>query len=130
LYFIFTVWLTGTRFISPGSIPGLSKEKTMKMKLDKDRNKRGVGKVLAGILLGSVVGAAVGWLTAPSSGEDLRRRLKGEMKGVKEKVRTAAGNVESKARDLTEAADKNMEEMKEAVSHRRKTTPVTTKSYE
>lgn len=106
----------------------------MKMKFLKNRKsnraKRSAGKVITGLLLGSVVGATVGWLTAPSSGEELRRRLKGEMKGVQEKARTAMGNVESRARDLAKEADRNMDEMKEAVSRRRKTVPETTKSYE
>jgi len=93
----------------------------MKRKDHKNRSKRSAGKVITGVLLGSVVGATVGWLTAPTTGEELRRRIKGEVKGVQAKARTAAGNIESQARELAEKANENMDEMKGAVSRRKKT---------
>jgi gas vesicle protein len=68
--------------------------------------KAGVGKVIAGVLMGSVVGATVGWLTAPSSVEEIRRRWMGDRLSDRlsapEKAKNATGNLESKFRDLAE----------------------------
>ncbi len=59
----------------------------------KQAAKRIIGKVVTGVLLGSIVGATVDWLTAPASGEELRRRIKevgnGSRRSVREKVKTA-----------------------------------------
>ena len=69
----------------------------------KKHAKRGVGKVVTGVIVGSVVGATVGWLTAPASGAEIRRRIKREAlgpKGAQERAKTAAGNVESRVREL------------------------------
>lgn len=76
--------------------------KMMRKKLRKNRNKRDAGKVMTGLLLGSVFGAAVALLMSPVSGEELRHRIAGQTSGLREKIKTAAGNVESKARELTE----------------------------
>jgi gas vesicle protein len=64
--------------------------------------KTGAGKVVGGIVVGSVVGATVGWLTAPASGEEIRRRLRGDRAAAREKAKSAKGNLESKFRDLVE----------------------------
>jgi gas vesicle protein len=64
--------------------------------------KASVGKVIAGVLMGSVVGATVGWLTAPSSVEEIRRRWMGDRLSAPEKAKNATGNLESKFRDLAE----------------------------
>lgn len=78
----------------------------MSGKSHKHEKRAGTGKVMTGILLGSVVGATVGWLTAPAAGEETRRRLRGDIKSAREKVKTAEGNVESQARELAaEVAD-------------------------
>lgn len=74
----------------------------MRSKLLKNDKKSSAGKVVTGILLGGVVGATVGWLTAPASGEETRRRLRGDLKSAREKIKTAEGNVESQARGLAE----------------------------
>ena len=76
----------------------------MKIKALKDRKRSSAGKVITGMLVGSVVGATVGWLTAPASGEETRRRIRGEMRGARDKVRSAMENVESKARELAAEA--------------------------
>jgi len=102
----------------------------MRKKDNINRSRRSAGKVITGVLLGSVVGATVGWLTAPTSGEELRRRIKGEVKGVQAKARTAAGNIESRARELAEEAKDNIEEVKDTVTRRRKAVSSTTQSYE
>ena len=72
----------------------------MRGKIHKHEKRAGTGKVVTGILLGSVVGATVGWLTAPGGGEDIRRWLRRDMKSAHEKAKTAEGNLESQAREL------------------------------
>jgi gas vesicle protein len=62
--------------------------------------KSSTGKVVTGILLGGMVGATVGWLTAPASGKETRRRMRGDIKSAREKIKTSHGNVESQAREL------------------------------
>jgi gas vesicle protein len=68
----------------------------------KNQNKRDAGKVITGMLLGSLFGATVGLLMAPTSGEETRRKITEGAVGVQEKMKTAAGNVESRARELAE----------------------------
>jgi gas vesicle protein len=95
----------------------------MKRKARKNRNKN-IGKVMTGLLLGGVVGAAIGWLTAPSSGEEMRRRLRGEMMSAREKAKTAVENVESKARELASEMNENVAAMGESTPRRRKVTSI------
>ena len=76
--------------------------KMMRSKLHKNRKKREAGNILTGLLLGSVFGAAVALLMAPVSGDEMRQRIAGETAGVREKIKTTAGNVESRVRELTE----------------------------
>lgn len=54
-----------------------------------------VGRVVTGVVLGGLVGAAVRWLAARTSGVSAR-----------EKIKTSEGNVESQARDLVEEVRK------------------------
>jgi gas vesicle protein len=72
----------------------------MRRKAHRNYSKSTARKVITGLLVGSVVGATLGWLTAPASGEEIRRRLKGDLVGAREKARSAMENVESKAREL------------------------------
>ncbi|HLO17197.1 MAG TPA: YtxH domain-containing protein [Anaerolineales bacterium] len=86
-------------------------------------NKRGVSKVVTGLLLGSVLGATVGWLTAPVSGAEIRRRIQGkamDARTAQERAKTAAGNVETRARELAAEVNQNVENMKESVARRKK----------
>jgi gas vesicle protein len=73
----------------------------LRRKSHKNHRKAGAGKLLWGLLIGSVLGGTVGWLTAPGAGDELRRKLQGDM-GARERARTADGNVESQARELVE----------------------------
>ena len=61
------------------------------------------GKVVTAALVGSVVGAAVGLLMAPTSGQELRRRIKDEVTGTGdpyEKAQTAIRDGGNRARQL------------------------------
>jgi gas vesicle protein len=64
----------------------------------KNPKKVGAGRLIAGILLGSLVGAAIGWLAAP--GAETWRKLRGEAVDVRERIKTADDNVESQVREL------------------------------
>lgn len=76
----------------------------MRRKAHRIYRKGSAGKVITGLLVGGVVGATVGWLTAPASGEEIRRRLKGDLAGAREKARSVMENVESRARQLAAEA--------------------------
>jgi gas vesicle protein len=73
----------------------------MGRKLLKNHKKTSAGKVVTGILLGGVVGATVGWLTAPASGD--------ERTNLRQKIETSQGNAESQARELLEEVQNNHE---------------------
>jgi gas vesicle protein len=94
----------------------------MRRKSRKYRAKRDAGKVITGLVLGSVFGATVALLMAPVSGEETRRKITGEAAGVKEKMKTAAGNIESKARELVEDVSDRMSHAKGPVAQHRTTT--------
>ena len=74
----------------------------MRRKNLRNLKRTGVGKVVTGVLVGGVVGATVGWLTASASGAEIRRRLHGEAMDARERAKTAIGNVESRARNLAQ----------------------------
>jgi gas vesicle protein len=76
----------------------------MRRKLRKSYKRSSAGKVITGMLVGGVVGATVGWLTAPASGEETRRRIKGEVMGAREKATRGIENVESRARKVASGA--------------------------
>jgi gas vesicle protein len=78
--------------------------KLMRRNALKNGKKSSAGKVITGMLVGSVVGATVGWLTAPASGEETRRRIRGDLMGVREKAKRGLENVESKSRELAAEA--------------------------
>ncbi len=87
--------------------------------MKRNRNKKGVGKVVTGVLIGSVVGAAVGWLTAPTSGVETRRKLSGARDNLQEKIKTSEGNVESQARAVAAEVKEKAGEETTAVNRRR-----------
>jgi gas vesicle protein len=74
----------------------------MKRKLLRKTKKTSAGKVVTGIVLGGVIGAALGWLTAPVSGEESRRRLMGDIQNAREKIEASEENIESQARELAQ----------------------------
>ena len=85
----------------------------------------GKGKFALGAIIGGAVGAAVGFLTAPKSGEETRADLKAKAEGVKKEALDRAENfteevnkraheaherAEDAAGDLKEKADKLVSE--------------------
>jgi len=94
----------------------------MRKKMHKNRQKRDASKIITGLLLGSLFGAAISLLMAPASGEEIRRRVGSGAEGVREKVKTAAGNVESRARELAENVSDKMHNVKGSVQRRQTTT--------
>jgi len=94
----------------------------MRRKEHKKRAIRNSGKVVTGILVGSVIGATVGLLMAPTSGEETRRRIKDEAIGAQERLKAAAENVESRARELTEEVSETVGNVKKSVADRKRAT--------
>ena len=96
----------------------------MKRIIHKNDKTAGVGKLVTGILVGGVVGATVGWLTAPASGAETLRQLRGkamDARGARERAKTAAGNIESQARELAEEVSHHADDLKDNVTtHRRR----------
>ena len=82
-----------------------------------------VGKVIAAALIGSVVGATVGLLMAPTSGREMRRRIGGSVVEARERTKAAAGNIESKTRELAEEVKEDLNTAAGSVSRRRKVAP-------
>ena len=74
--------------------------KSMRKRMHKNRKKRDMGQILTGLLLGSLFGAVVSLLMAPASGKEIRRRIGNGAVGVQDKIKTVAGNAESRAREL------------------------------
>jgi gas vesicle protein len=97
------------------------RRETMRRKSHENRNRRDTGKVITGMLVGSLFGAAVALLMAPASGEETRRKISGEAAGVREKMKTAAGNIESRARELAEDVSERVSSVKGSVTQRRAT---------
>ena len=70
------------------------RSEAMRIKSRKLYANAGAGKLVKGLLLGSVVGAAVGWLT-------------GERNSIRQKLKTAEDNIESQARELAEEGNRD-----------------------
>lgn len=92
----------------------------MRRKNHKNLKKAGAANVVTGLLVGSVLGATVGWLTAPASGEEMRRRLRGRRMSARERVKTAEGNIESQARELAAQVSPSIETAGETATAPRK----------
>jgi gas vesicle protein len=86
----------------------------------KQNRKASAGTLVAGILVGGVVGATVGWLTAPATGAETRRRLRGDVMSARDRAKTAAGNVENRVRELVEQ-DKGETPGEASITRRKRT---------
>ena len=86
----------------------------------KSHSKRSVGKVIAAALIGSAVGATVGLLMAPTSGREMRRRIGGSVIDARDRAKDAAGNIESKARELAGKVTEDVNTATGSISRRKK----------
>jgi gas vesicle protein len=103
----------------------MKKKNTSDTNTSKKTKKAGVGKVITGLAVGSVVGATVGLLLAPASGEETVSNIKSQAKGIQKKAIKAVGNIEDKARGLGNKAQtlakdvsKDVSEVKEDIGER------------
>src|SRR5215510_2212484 len=96
--------------------------KIMRKKMHKSRKRRDASQIITGLLLGSLFGATVSLLMAPASGEEIRRRIGNGADGVREKMKTTAGSVESRARQLAETVSDKMSNVKGSVQRKQTTT--------
>jgi gas vesicle protein len=92
----------------------------MRRKSHKNLKKAGAAKVVTGLLVGSILGATVGWLTSPVSGEELRRRFRMGSVSARERMKTAEGNIESQARELAAQVSPSIETASETGTAPRK----------
>jgi len=76
------------------SLSGKKKEKE-----DDMDNRSGVGGFAVGLILGAVVGLAVGFLYAPRPGQETREMLREKAKEVREKGAEFVGRVQEVADD-------------------------------
>ncbi len=87
--------------------------------------KKSIGKMVIGMLIGGVIGATIGRWTATSFGEGLGPRLTGTFgkrgrASLQDKLKTAEGNVESTARELSEEVNESTSEVKKKSARRGK----------
>ena len=95
----------------------------MRRKIYENLKKAGAGNVVTGLLVGSVLGATVGWLTAPVAGREMRRRLRSVRSGGRiawERAKTAEGNIESQARELAAQVSPSIETASQTATAPRK----------
>jgi len=69
---------------------------------------RNIGGVFTGLLVGSVVGTAVGILMAPNSGARTRRKIKHEVLGAQRKAKMAIEDAKDKAREVVQDVSENV----------------------
>ena len=81
-------------------------------------NKSGIGKVVTGLVVGSVIGATVGLLMAPASGEKTLKKIKGEVRGMQKRAKTVVGNIEDKGREIVDDVKENVENVRESIAER------------
>ena len=91
----------------------------MKNKISENGNNHGgIGTVMTSLVVGSVIGATVGLLMAPTSGEKTRKKIQSEVKGAQKKAKAAVGNIETKSRELVDDVKGNVENVRETITER------------
>jgi len=80
-----------------------------------DTNGGSMGRVFASVLIGGLIGAAVGFLMAPVSGQELRRTIREEFEEAQERARSLVEEAEAKGRDLQHKGREVVEGIKEDV---------------
>jgi gas vesicle protein len=85
-----------------------------------DRNV--TGKVIGGILIGTIVGAALGVLFAPMDGSKTRNKIATGAKDLADdlvkRVKTKANDITNKAEDMSNRAEEKFDTMKNNVGAR------------
>lgn len=80
------------------------------------------GKVIGGILIGTLVGAALGILFAPQDGTKTRNKIATGAKDLADdivkKMKTKANTVASKAEEVGEMAEEKVKDLKNNVGQR------------
>ena len=65
-----------------------------------ETNGGSMGRVFTGLLIGGLIGAAVGLLMAPATGEELRRTIREEFEGAQERARSMIDEAGAKGREM------------------------------
>ena len=94
----------------------------MRRKSHKENRKVSTGTLVTGVLAGGLIGATLGWLTAPAAGTETRRKFRSHVMDARDRLKTAAGNIESRARELAEEVSHDVETFGETATARRKPT--------
>ena len=85
-------------------------------------NRNVTGKVIGGILIGTVVGAALGILFAPQDGTKTRNKIATGAKDLADdlvkKMKTTADRVKGKAEEMGDMAEEKMTNVKNNVGQR------------
>jgi len=81
-------------------------------------NKSGIGKVVTSLVVGSLIGATVGLLMAPSSGEEIRNKIMGEVRSNRKRAKATVGNIEDKGREIAGGVKDNVENVRESIIER------------
>ena len=92
----------------------------MRRKSQKENRNVSPGKLITGVLAGGMIGATLGWLTAPAAGAETRRQFRSHVMNARGRAKTAAGNIESRARELAEAVSNDVGTFGETTTARRK----------
>jgi len=65
-----------------------------------ESNGGSAGRVFAGVLIGGLIGAALGFLMAPMSGDELRRTIREEFDEAQERAMSAMEDAQEKGRQM------------------------------
>lgn len=76
-----------------------------------------MGRVFTGLLIGGLIGAAVGFLMAPVSGQELRRTIREEFEEAQERARSLVGEAEAKGRAMQDRGREVVEGIREDVDN-------------
>ena len=92
----------------------------MRRKSQKEKRKVSPGKLITGVLAGGMIGATLGWLTAPAAGAETRHQFRSHVMKARDRAKTADGNIESRARELAEEASNDVGTFGETATAQRK----------
>ncbi len=75
------------------------------------KNLKTAGKVIGGILVGTLLGATIGLLFAPQSGSKTRNKIASGAKDLKDKMKKEANALRKKAEELEGLAEEKIKNM-------------------